>query len=123
VAVTKTDEGEFRMFERTILKNICGLICVNAICRIKYNDELYSLYTEPSMVKVIKIGRLKRLGNVARMEDNVLCMKISCSQPEVSRKNVRPRLSWLDSVLKDLKALELNTWWKKHGIEICGVKS
>jgi len=32
------------------------------------------------------------------MEDNVSCIKIKYSQPEVSRKNERPRLKWLESV-------------------------
>jgi hypothetical protein len=44
------------------------------------------------------------------MEDNVPCMKTTFSQPEGSRKNGRPRVRWLHSVLKHLKTLEL---WKK----------
>jgi len=56
-----------------------------------------------SIVKMIKIVRLKRLGHIARMEDNVPCMKITFPQPESSRKQGRPRLRWLDSVLTVLK--------------------
>jgi hypothetical protein len=47
------------------------------------------------------------------MEDNVPCRKITFSQPEGSRKKGRPGLRWLDSALKDLKTLEVNSWWKK----------
>jgi hypothetical protein len=44
------------------------------------------------------------------MEDNVPCMKTTFCQPEGSRKKGRPRGRWRDSVLKDLKTLEV---WKK----------
>jgi len=57
--VTKTDGGKIIMLEEEFLRKICGPIFVNAVCRMKYNHELYSLYTEPNMVKIIKIGRLK----------------------------------------------------------------
>jgi len=54
------------------------------------------------------IATLKWLGHIVRMEDNVPFMKIS--QPEGSRKKGRPRLRWLDLVLKYLKTLEVNMW-------------
>jgi hypothetical protein len=79
--------------------------------RTKY-DELCSLCREPSIVKMIRIARLKWLGHTARMEDNVPCRKTTFFQREGSRKKGRPRLRWLDSVLKDLKTLEINAWWK-----------
>ena len=64
---------------------------------------------------MIKIATLKWLGPEARMEDSVPCMQITFSQPEGSRKNRRPRLRWPDSVLKDIKTLEVNGWRKKAG--------
>ena len=67
------------------------------------------------MVKMIKKARQKWLGHVARMEDNVRCRKTTFSQPEGSRKKGRPGLRWLDSVLRYLKTLEVNAWWKKAG--------
>ena len=47
------------------------------------------------------------------MENNVPCKKIDCSQPEGSRKKGRPKIRWLEFVLKDLKTLEFNAWGKK----------
>jgi hypothetical protein len=47
------------------------------------------------------------------MEENSPCKKITFSQPEGSRKKGRPKLRWLDSVLKYVKLLKVETWWKK----------
>jgi hypothetical protein len=46
------------------------------------------------------------------MEENSPCKKIT-SQPEGSRKKGRPKLRWLDSVLKDVKILQVEAWWNK----------
>jgi len=54
---TKTADGKLGTFERKILREIYGPSCVNGIWRIKSN-ELYSLYKEPSIVKMIKIAKI-----------------------------------------------------------------
>jgi hypothetical protein len=38
---------------------------------------------------------------------------ITFSQPEGSQKKGRPKLKWLDSVLKDVNLLKVEVWWKK----------
>jgi hypothetical protein len=111
--VQETKEGKLCIFERKTLRKIYGPVCVSGVWRIKSNDELYSLHKEPSIMKMIKINRLKWLGHIARMEDNAPCRKIKFSQPECSRKKGRPRLRWLDSILKDVTTLEVTAWWKK----------
>ena len=74
--LTKTVEGKLSIFERKVLRKIYGPSCVNGVWRIKR--------VLPSIVKVIKIGRLKWLGLIERMDDNVSCRKITVSQPEGS---------------------------------------
>jgi hypothetical protein len=44
------------------------------------------------------------------MEENSPCKKV---RPEGSRKKGRPKLRWLDSVLRDVKLLKVEAWWKK----------
>jgi hypothetical protein len=105
-----TDERKLNISERKILRKIYAPNCVNGLWRIKNNDELYSKYKEPSIGKMTKTARMKLLGYIARMEDNVTCMKIKFYQPDVSRKKGRPRLSWLVLVSKDIKILEVNAW-------------
>jgi hypothetical protein len=47
------------------------------------------------------------------MEENSPYKKITFSQPEGSRKKGKPKLRWPDSVLKNVKLLKVETWWKK----------
>jgi hypothetical protein len=47
------------------------------------------------------------------MEENSPCKKITFQQLECSRKKGRPKLRWLHSVLKDVKLLKVEAWWKK----------
>jgi hypothetical protein len=61
---------------------------------------------------MIKIARLKWLGHMVGMEDNIPGRKITF-QPEGCRKKGRPKLRWLDLVFKNLKTLEVKVWWKK----------
>jgi hypothetical protein len=73
------------------------------------------------IVRVIKVAGIRWLGHLVRMEENSPCKKITFSQPEGSRKKGRSKLRWLDSVLKDVKLLKVETWWKKaHDRNIWG---
>jgi hypothetical protein len=48
-----------RIFESRIFIRIHGPIKENGIWGSRYNHELYRLYNEPDIVKVIKVGRLR----------------------------------------------------------------
>jgi hypothetical protein len=79
------------------------------------------LYKDLDIVRVIKVARLRWLGHLVIMEENSPCKKITFLQSEGSRKEGRPKLRWLDSVLKDVKLLKAETWWKKaHDKNIWG---
>jgi hypothetical protein len=59
--LTKAEEEKLRIFERRILRKIYGPTCENGVWRIKYNDELYGLYKDPDIVRVIKVARIDGL--------------------------------------------------------------
>ena len=52
------------VFERRILRKIFGPICDNGKWRIHYNSELYSIYTDPDIIKTIKISKLRWTGHI-----------------------------------------------------------
>ena len=66
--LSKSDEAILRVFERKILRAIFGPTNDNGEWRIKYNNELYTLYKETDIVTYTKINRLKWAGHVIRME-------------------------------------------------------
>jgi len=61
------DGNVLQIFERRILRTIYGTINDNGTWRTSYNIELYTVYDEPDIVKVIKTGRLRWLGHLCRM--------------------------------------------------------
>ena len=67
--LSKSDEAILGVFERKILRAIFGPTNDNGEWRIKYNNELYTLYKESDIVTYIKINRLKRAGHVIRMAE------------------------------------------------------
>ena len=67
--LSKSDEAILGVFERKILRAIFGPTNDNGEWRIKYNNELYTLYKESDIVTYIKINRLKWAGHVIRMEE------------------------------------------------------
>jgi hypothetical protein len=51
----RQDEYMLRISDRKILSRIYGLLKENGIWKSRYNHELYKLYNEPDIVKVIKV--------------------------------------------------------------------
>jgi hypothetical protein len=64
----KSDEAILGVFERKILRAILGPTNDNGEWRIKYNDDLYTLYKENDRVTYIKINQLRWAGHVIRLE-------------------------------------------------------
>ena len=46
-----------------------------------HNEELYSLYRSPNIVRIIKSRRLKWAGHVARMEEGRSVFKMLIGKP------------------------------------------
>jgi len=70
------------------------------------NNELYTLYDEPDIVKVTKIGKTEVwLGHLCRMQELDPCRKFTQLKPEGTRRVGRPELKWLESVEEDLEKM------------------
>ena len=74
-----------------------------------HNEELYSLYRSPNIVKVIKSRRLIWAGPVARMEEGRSAFKILTGKPTGNRSLGRPRGRWEDNIKMDFTEIGINT--------------
>ena len=67
--MTLRDEHRLRVFENRVLRRIFGpkRDGLTGEWRKLHNEEFNDLYTSPSIVRVIKSGRMRWAGHVARM--------------------------------------------------------
>jgi hypothetical protein len=61
-----------------------------------HNEELYNLYSSPSIIRIIKSGRMKLAGHVARMGEKRNVYRLLGKRPLG-----RPRRRWIDNIKMD----------------------
>ena len=105
LVLSKSDEAVSEVFERKILRAIFGPTNDNGEWRIKYNNELYTLYKESDIITYIKINQLKWAGHVIRMEEQSPTRRILVAMVEGRRQRGRLKLRWEDGVMEDASKL------------------
>jgi hypothetical protein len=68
--LTRATEESMRVFERKVLRRVFGPVWENGFWHMRYNNELYQVFSEPDIVKIIKIGGLRGAVHVVRMVDD-----------------------------------------------------
>jgi hypothetical protein len=68
-SLTLREEYRLRVFENRVLRRIFGLKRdeVTGEWRKLHNKELHDLYSSPSIIRIIKLWRMRWAGHVARM--------------------------------------------------------
>ena len=116
--MTAADCERLMVFERRVLRIIFGPVNIDGEWRIRYNHELYNLYTNETIVQKIKVQRLRWLGHVFRMENDAPQRKCLFTEPrDGSRGRGRPRTRWMDSVSGDLTKLRVKSTWKRKAAD------
>jgi hypothetical protein len=67
-----------------------------------YNEELHNLYSLPNIMRMIKSGRMRWAGHVARRGATRNAYRILVGMPEGKRPLGRPRRRWVDNIKMDL---------------------
>jgi hypothetical protein len=91
------------VFERKFLRVIFGPTNDNGEWRIKYNDELHTLYKENDTVTYIEINRLRWAGHVVRLEGQSATRRVLTAVVEGRRQRGRPKLRWEVGVMDDAR--------------------
>jgi hypothetical protein len=73
-----------------------------------HNDELHSLYSSPNIVMVIKSGRMRWAGHVARIGEGRGVHRVLVGRPERKRPLGRPRRRWEDNIKTYLRELRID---------------
>ena len=71
---------------------------------------LIVLFDELDVVKVLKIGRLRWLGHLFRMQELHPCRRLILLKPEGTWHIAKPNLRVLESVGEDLKNMGVRNW-------------
>jgi hypothetical protein len=73
-----------------------------------HNEELYNLYTSPSIIRIIKSRRMRWAGHAARMGEKRNVYMLLVGKPEGKRPLGRPRRGWMDNIKMDLLEIGLS---------------
>jgi hypothetical protein len=112
-ALRKSDENQFLILERKILRKIFGPIKDNITgeWRRRKNIELQEIFNEKNIVETIKKKRLRWAGHAMRSQNSLLRMVLE-QNPVGKRPLERPKLRWEDLVKRDIEDLGGGANWK-----------
>jgi hypothetical protein len=82
--------------------------------RPRWNNKLYSLYSEPDIVEDIKIRRLEWAGNIIRMEEERIPKKVLNGNFHTTKPMGRPRTRWGGVVQRDALQLLGRRGWRRR---------
>jgi hypothetical protein len=104
-------ENVINSYGRKMLRRIPGPINDNGTWRIRYNNEIYTLYGDPELSTVIKLRRLQYAGHVQRMESQSIPRMVMAGQMFRKRPVGKPKKRWMDTVKEDsYQILKWRNW-------------
>jgi hypothetical protein len=92
----KMEENQSLVFERKVLRTICGPKIENGVYRRRYNHKLEREFDSPNALNVTKASRLRYAGQMIK--------------PNGKRNQGRPKSRWVDGVNSDSLALGVRDW-------------
>jgi hypothetical protein len=96
------------VFENRVLGRIFGPKRdeVTGDWRKLHNEQLHSLYSSPSISRMIKSRRMRYAEHVAGMGEKRIAYRILVGNPEGKRSLGRARRKWVDNITMDLREIK-----------------
>jgi hypothetical protein len=98
------------VFERKVLRTICGPKIENDVYKRRYNQELDKEFDSPNALNVMKSSRLRYAGHMIRRPEDLPQKALFRAKPIGMRNQARPKFMWADGVNSDSLALGVRDW-------------
>jgi hypothetical protein len=91
-SLTLRKEHKLRVFEGRVMRRIFGpkRDDVTGECRKLHNEELHNFFSSQNIIRQIKSRRMRWVGHVARMKEEIKLYKVLVGKPEGKRPLRRP---------------------------------
>jgi hypothetical protein len=99
--LTKREENQLLVFERRVLRTICGPKIENGVYRRRYNHELDKEFNSPNALNVTKTSWLRYAGHMIRRPEDLSQKALFRAKPNGRKNQGRPKFSWEDGVNSD----------------------
>jgi hypothetical protein len=108
-SLTVREEHKLRAFENRVLRRIFGPKGDEVIggWRKLHNEELHDLYSSLSIIRIIRLRRMRWAGHVTRMGEKRNVYRLLVGKPEGKRPLGTPRHRWRDNIKLDLSEIGL----------------
>jgi hypothetical protein len=87
--LTKREDKKLLVFERKVLRTICGLNIENGVYRRRCNHELDKEFDSPNALNVTKTSRLRYAGHMIRRPDDLPQKALFRGKPNGRRNHGR----------------------------------
>ncbi|CAG9116720.1 unnamed protein product [Plutella xylostella] len=109
--LTLKEENKLLVAERKVMRKMLGPTRREDGCwRVRKNQEIEDLISEPNIIGQIKSQRLRWLGHLQRMGEDRAAKRAYLGIPSGRRPVGRPKYRWSDEVGKDLRQLQAGDW-------------
>jgi hypothetical protein len=95
-------ENRLLIFERKVLRAICGPKIENDAYKRRYNHELDKEFNSPNALNATKTSRLDYAGHMIRRPENLPQKALFRATPNGRRNQGRPKSRWVGEALSNV---------------------